>query len=185
MSPEPEAGKGHFRVYISKHYKNIWLILLYSLILGTIAYGISRLPVFQDIEQRTLDLRFQLAPIPDQADTNIVLIAIDQGSLDYARSLGQGWPFPRSFYALVTDYLNQAEPQAILYDILFDEPDFYRGDEDGDAMDAAFAQAMSAGGKTALVMTLSEEPSGLDPALERFASDRQLDELPLYQGAEL
>ena len=107
MPPDSNPGKSHVKPNISKHYKNIWLILLYSLILGTIAFGISSLPVFQDIEHRTQDLRFQLAPMPAKADTNIILVAIDQGSLDYARSLGQGWPFPRSFYALVTYYLNQ------------------------------------------------------------------------------
>lgn len=184
MPPDSTLGKSHLKPNISKHYKSIWLILLYSLVLGTIAFGISSLPVFQDIEHRTQDLRFQLAPMPAKADTNIILVAIDQGSLDNARSLGQGWPFPRSFYALVTYYLNQAAPKAILYDILFDEHDFYRGDEDGDFMDAAFAGAMKRGGRTALIMTLSSEPSDPDPALERFASDVPAAGLPLYQGAE-
>ena len=53
------------------------------------------------------------------ADPSIVIIAIDDRSLN---ALGR-WPWPRTVHAALVDRLNQAQPRAVAYDVLFTEPE--------------------------------------------------------------
>lgn len=126
----------------STFYKQFWSLALLALLLCFPIFFLSRLPLFQEIEARSQDLRFRLSPHPDLADSSIVLVAIDQGSLKYAAQLKHGWPFPRVFYAVLTEYLTAQKAKSVVFDILFDEPDFYRGEEDPTLSDDAFASAL-------------------------------------------
>jgi adenylate cyclase len=60
------------------------------------------------IELNTLDWRFLQASHPEEADTNVVLIAIDQNSLEAFADRNVQWPWPREIYGLVVDYLREA-----------------------------------------------------------------------------
>ncbi len=137
----------------SSRYKRLWSLALLALLLCLPVYFLSRMPILKEIEAKSQDLRFRLSPHPELADSSIVLIAIDQESLKYAAQLGQGWPFPRSFYAVVTDYPASEQAKAVVFDILFDEPDFFRGEEDPSLSDASFAAAMQNSGKCILAFS--------------------------------
>ena len=151
----------------SSRYKRLWLLALLALLLCLPVYFLSRLPILREIEAKSQDLRFRLSPHPELADSSIVLIAIDQESLKFAAQLRQGWPFPRSFYAVVTDYLASEKAKAVVFDILFDEPDFFRGEEDPSFSDASFAAAMQNFGNC--ILAFSEGGNSPDSAFAKHA----------------
>ncbi|MDQ6758372.1 MAG: adenylate/guanylate cyclase domain-containing protein, partial [Acidobacteriota bacterium] len=74
--------------------------------------------LLKDLEARTLDMRFRVRG-PRKPDPRIVILAIDQKSQDL---LGR-WPFPRSVFADVLDFLGGAKARVVAFDINFPEPD--------------------------------------------------------------
>lgn len=157
-------------VWFSKRYKNLWVMMLMALVIGTLCYQIGQLGFMREFESKTLDFRFRLSPQPAKADTNIVLIAIDDASLRYVVStLGQGWPWPREFYGVITDYLGQQGAKSIIYDMIFDEADFERADLSSAESDGHFAEAMSRNGNVILGMMLSRDSTAVEQSLTRHS----------------
>jgi adenylate cyclase len=80
------------------------------------------LQFLDNIELKTLDVRFQLRParVPGPA---VVIVAIDQKSQDV---LGR-WPFPRSYFAQAVDFLREAHARVIAFDMNFPQVDANSG----------------------------------------------------------
>jgi adenylate cyclase len=94
-------------------------------------------PILSPLENRLLDrfVRDQaatLAPDPD-----IVLVDIDENSLVNMRDAGR-FPWPREVYATLIAGLARQKPRAIVFDIMFSEPDTFRPQSD-----AAFIETAS------------------------------------------
>jgi adenylate cyclase len=71
-----------------------------------------------ELELRTLDMRFRFRGRRPPAP-RVVIVAIDQKSQDV---LGR-WPFPRSNFAEMVDFLREAHARVIAFDINFPQPD--------------------------------------------------------------
>lgn len=65
-------------------------------------------------------------PPPD----DIVLVAIDQKSLEDLNALAGSWPWPRAIYAELIEGLAAHRPAALGFDIHFNEADTFRPDSD-------------------------------------------------------
>jgi adenylate cyclase len=81
-------------------------------------------------ENRLLDfmIRFQAQSL--EPDSEIVIIDIDERSLEeMARHHGR-WPWPRAIHAELIEGLRQYEPSAIVFDILFSDRDIIRSNSD-------------------------------------------------------
>ncbi len=103
--------------------------------------------------QSTSNSQNSIAPLTNT--TSIVLVMIDQSSLDWVqKELGLGWPWPRELYGVMASYLRDARVQA--YDILFTEPSTF-GPED----DARCSKAMTEAGNVVLA-TLVNKKAVLD-----------------------
>lgn len=152
-------------LWFSKRYKRIWMLLLMAAALSALCYQIGNLSFMREMESKTIDFRFRLSPQSALADTNIILIAIDDASLKYVNNMGQGWPLPREFYAVITDYLSAAGAKAIIFDMLFDEADFDRADLDAAESDNRFASAMQNSGKVILSQILAQDSTLVHPSL--------------------
>ncbi|HEY3198188.1 MAG TPA: adenylate/guanylate cyclase domain-containing protein, partial [Nitrospirales bacterium] len=111
--------------------------------------------LFEIAELKTLDYRFQHYANPTAASPDIVLIAIDEASLE---TFGR-WPWPRDRHGFMVQYLKQAGARAIIFDVLFLEPD-----EAAEEFDAAFAEQVEAAGNVFLPYQLQAEPSKPPPA---------------------
>ena len=120
--------------------------------LGTLALHLSGL--FEIAELKTLDYRFQQYANPSAASPDIVLIAIDEASLE---TFGR-WPWPRDRHGFMVQYLKQAGARAIVFDVLFLEPD-----EASEEFDAAFAEAAATAGNVFLPYQLQTQPSEPPP----------------------
>lgn len=139
-----------FQRRLSGTYKAWYIGIIFGLTAGFAAYWVNQLQLIQSIEAKTVDMRFTRFQIPERADTSIVMVAIDNNSLDYAAALGVSYPWPRSFYALITEYLKAESAGPILFDMLFYQPDGDYAESDAEQTDGSFSQAIQANGHVIL-----------------------------------
>ena len=118
----------------------------------------------QSLERSTLDVRYRHLNRPAAVDSSIVLATIDDASIRYARNrLKVGWPWPREFYGALVDYFRTGGARAVLFDVLFSEPDFGRANLNAQQSDERFAQALRAAGNVALAAQLTPEDTMKNP----------------------
>ncbi len=83
------------------------------------------------LELRLRDLAYRalehLAPSPPYPQ--IVLITLDQKSLQDFAQVGVFWPFPRTYYALIASFLDRSGARVLGIDLLLTDPSPYAGDD--------------------------------------------------------
>jgi len=84
---------------------------------------------------RTLEARFSDLFVAAQAknirpDPDIVVVAADEDSLARMADYAGRWPWPRSVHGELVRGIAAQKPRAIVFDIMFFEPDIYRLDAD-------------------------------------------------------
>ncbi|RKZ10316.1 hypothetical protein DRQ25_03265 [Candidatus Fermentibacteria bacterium] len=133
--------------------------LMRTLMVGLIAtlvtlsfWGLSKFDFFENFERSTLDLRFRLSPTPNDADSSIILVLLDGGSMDVLP-----WPVPRQLYSETLSMLQDWGTRAVAFDILFDVPSVYSAVED------SIFGAIASTGSTAFVMALLQREGSLIP----------------------
>jgi len=112
------------------------LLALAVLVLGGLdLFGLHAL---RPLESRLLDslVQAQAAKLPP--DPEIVLVQIDERSLAAMQDIAGRFPWPRDVYADLIKGLEQQKPRAVVFDIMFFEPDRYRPQSD-----AAFIETAS------------------------------------------
>ena len=146
---------------------------LVAALLALIAF---RLVLFERWEKQVQDLFFRnlrrgIHP------AEVVIVAIDQNSLDYFQSNSQLlWPWPRDIYGLTTDFLTEWGAKLIAFDIIFSSPDIDRLNVSAEYADAFFSDAMRRSGKVILAVQM-EDSSHISNEL-LFSSDLK------YVGSE-
>ena len=103
---------------------------------------------------------------PEHCD-DVVIVCIDQKSIDYFADNGIGWPWPREFHAKLTDYLTACGANAIVFDVIFTERDIERaGSSTSYESDMAFAESVEQSGQVylAAVGQKSSYKRPLDPS---------------------
>jgi len=133
------------------------------------AFALDSLSLFRGLEGKTWDGRMRLFADPSRADKGIVLVLVDQYSLDiYRKEQGLGWPWPREIYGYLVRYLKSGGAAACFFDIALTE-DSVRGVAD----DEAFALESAAAGNVFVPIALSREEKESDEAaiahLKRFS----------------
>ncbi|MCF7804331.1 MAG: adenylate/guanylate cyclase domain-containing protein [Candidatus Marinimicrobia bacterium] len=145
----------------TKTYRTWYVALGIALVLSLVAMALNNLAFMREIEQKTLDYRFVQFPIPERADSNIVLVDIDNNSLEYfGETVGIQYPFPRNFYALMNSLFKDVNSRAVMYDMLFYDPDLNRDETYADQTDGAFAESIRDHGKVILGCELLVDSSG-------------------------
>ena len=92
---------------------------------GAIAFLLAQLPLLKTVEWKIYDLEFRALAQPKKASADIVMIKIDDESIekmDRALDLGR-FPWPRDVYKDLLNYLGRATPRAVAFDLLFLEKD--------------------------------------------------------------
>jgi len=88
--------------------------------------------VTNDFKNSTFDLFSRYlnpkSPSAIKAVNNVVIVEIDQRSLDDVNKEGINWPWPRQIYAPIIEYLSEAD--AVFVDILFTESSSYGFEDD-------------------------------------------------------
>ena len=88
-------------------------------IVGTAIAALASLtPPMRHLELWAGDLQMRMTAAPQPGDQAIV-VAIDDASLESLRPIAGQWPFDRTVFARVTDFLSSAGARAVVYDVLF------------------------------------------------------------------
>jgi adenylate cyclase len=142
------------------------LLLLSShkgkLLIGSLIGGLAWVLVFilygtgllESFERKTYDQLCRLtafSPAPEE----IILVTVDQGSLQAAQKQGISWPWPRQMYAPIVEFCRDAGAKAVAFDVLFTEPSSY-GLED----DRLLAEALAKNRRCILPIFLSRQKRG-------------------------
>ncbi|MCF8068053.1 MAG: adenylate/guanylate cyclase domain-containing protein [Desulfobacterales bacterium] len=91
---------------------------------------------------------------PEAEFKDIVIIKVDQRTLDAFENIGASWPFPRDFYELVLRILSEAE--AVFVDIIFSSHSSH-GHQD----DLNFSEGISLAGNVYMALPLSKREKDL------------------------
>jgi len=117
--------------------KKLTALIILSLVFFVIA-GLHLLGVFQFLENKSYDfrIRFWADSIYSRPSDDIIVILVDQDSLDWAqRTRGWGWPWPRQAYAEIVNYMNLSGAKSVAFDVLFSEPSVYRNAKQDEIID--------------------------------------------------
>lgn len=115
---------------------------------------------FDALDRLLLDYKFRYLQQEDP-NNKIVLVSIDEKSISYFNRNGMYWPWPREFYQIVTDYFRQSGTELVVYDILFDTPDFDRRNISGSLSDQRFVQALKKANNNILAFKTTESNDSL------------------------
>ncbi|OGS41548.1 MAG: hypothetical protein A2506_06385 [Elusimicrobia bacterium RIFOXYD12_FULL_66_9] len=119
------------------------------------------------VELKTLDWRFRHLSVPARHDPSIVLVMLNQASLDHFEKDGVYWPWPRSMYVPMLSFLKKGGARAVIFDILFTSPSSF-----DQFQDVSLGNALKEFGHTVLAMETGADahPLRSAPPPERFAA---------------
>jgi adenylate cyclase len=123
--------------------------------------GLSTSRWFEVAELKALDHLVRRYADPTKADSNLVLLAIDESSLE---AFGR-WPWPRDRFGYVVRYLKQAGARAVVFDVMF-----FEADENAEEFDQSFADDLKAAGNVFLPMLFQAEPAAIPPEAQPRAT---------------
>ena len=106
--------------------------LAIGLVCAAVALILWHLDALDRWETRTWDWRasaFVPRPVAGATD-RIRLIFLDQYSLDWGKTRGWSWPWPRQVYGPVLDFCHRAGAKAVAFDVIYSEPSVYGVDDD-------------------------------------------------------
>jgi adenylate cyclase len=151
------------------------LTILFAVIVAAALLELFWLNSLRAVEARFSDL-FVAARAPNlKADPDIAVVAVDEDSLARMADYAGRWPWPRSVHGELVAGIAAQKPRAIVFDIMFFEPDIFRLDAD-----ELFNKAVAAYGNV-YFPTVRQDPAGdpygvplaeLQPALGALAGKR-------------
>ncbi|OGR48503.1 MAG: hypothetical protein A2X40_06945 [Elusimicrobia bacterium GWC2_65_9] len=151
---------------MSKGLRGLWpLAGLLAVVGGLVLLG-RRTDLGRVLELKTLDWRFQRLSAPSRRDGRIVLVMVNQASLDHLEKESVYWPWPRSIYGALLGFLKRGGARTVVFDMLFTNPSPF-----GQAEDATFGKALKDFGAVVMAMETGAEAHVLraTPPPARFA----------------
>jgi len=112
----------------TKPFNRLHIIALAALLL--VALNSLWLDMFHTLDNRLGDLFVRQVAQQLRPDPDIVIIDIDEASLAAMQDTAGSWPWPRAVHAELLQGIARQQPRAIVFDILFSEPDRYRPESD-------------------------------------------------------
>ncbi len=143
---------------ISKH--NSFNIAIAAVLTFIFACFFEYIGFYDTIESKTIDFRNTMTADYHKADTNIVMVAIDDNSLEFFENNQVSWPWPRQFYGVVVNFLKYSGAKAIMFDIHFSSQEIARVDVNPEESELFFANSMQNAGNVFLISSLSDKNKG-------------------------
>ncbi|MBP3491550.1 diguanylate cyclase [bacterium] len=145
-------------------YGTYLLLVLATLLIGFVLLQNNKtlknviISFFEVAENRTFDYRQSLQvihkrPLPNK---DIVVLAVDDASLESLWEKYGEWPIPRNVYADLINYLELQKPQSIIFDLMFIKS--IRATADADKY---LAETMNKYNNIYTAMNLDDHPSSL------------------------
>jgi adenylate cyclase len=144
----PRLSSGVGAVRLRARARHTLLGLAVGVVVALALVALRGTYALQSLELKTADLRFRTLHDPARADTDIVIVDVDNLSLDVLRpSLGR-YPWPRDVWAALVQYLHIGGARAIGFDFTFPDPDLANP-----SADSAFAGAEAIAGDVVQTLT--------------------------------
>lgn len=177
--------------FLARKWKNSFHIYLAALFTALVAFDAAFLHFASDMRQVTFDAMVRHRLVTPSPDGEIVIVDIDEKSLAaMAQEYGR-WPWPRQVLGEFLEHLEKQQPKAVVFDILFSDPDIYNPDSD-----AYFDAAIAATNNTFFPMLRLDPASDsqsrirpeMIPGIAPLGADARQDAtlalvLPLFQSA--
>lgn len=133
---------------------NKWAVLTAAFAIVVLADYLS-VQGTRRVDERVGDVLLKLNAERRAASDRVVIVDIDQRSLELMNEMAGSWPWPRSVHGELIDHIAKQKPRAIGFDIFFNELDVYRPEHD-----AMFAEAVARNPNVWLAMTLNSDGKG-------------------------
>lgn len=116
--------------WAAKRWKNVFYVHLAAAFSLFIAVDVAFLHLTANMRQKAFDVMVRHRLIVPQPDRDIVIVDINEASLAaMAKEYGR-WPWPRQVLGEFLEHLEVQNPKAVVFDILFSDPDVYNADSD-------------------------------------------------------
>ena len=112
----------------TKPLNRLHIVALVALLL--IALNSLWLDMFHTFDNRLSDFFVRQVAQKLSPDPDIVIVDIDEASLAAMQDAAGSWPWPRAVHGELVQGIARQKPRAIVFDILFSEPDRYRPESD-------------------------------------------------------
>jgi CHASE2 domain-containing sensor protein len=115
---------------ITRKLSNNFYIYLCALLTVMILLDANLFHIGQNMRDRAFDLMVKNRIIMPKTDSDIVIVDINEASLNaMAKEYGR-WPWPRQVFGEFVENIEAQKPKAIVFDILFSDADVYNPDSD-------------------------------------------------------
>lgn len=116
--------------FLARRLKHNFYLYLAALFTVGVVIDVFVFHQVVDLRQKSYDFVIKNRLIKPKPGADIVIVDIDEASLAaLAKEYGR-WPWPRQVLGEFTQQLEEQKPKAIVFDILFSDPDVYNADSD-------------------------------------------------------
>jgi len=117
-------------VSITRKLQNNFYLYLSALLSILILLDASLFHIGENMRNRAFDLMVKNRIVKAKVDPSIVIVDINEASLNaMAKEYGR-WPWPRQVFGEFVENIESQHPKAIVFDILFSDADVYNPDSD-------------------------------------------------------
>ncbi|MFP5440231.1 MAG: CHASE2 domain-containing protein, partial [Gammaproteobacteria bacterium] len=106
--------------------RQVVILALIALLLVAVGAGGG----FTRIDRIGLDAMLALEAQSRTLPADIVVVDIDQKSLEQMNETAGSWPWPRAVHGELVEAMQAAQPKAIVFDLLLNEADTFRRESD-------------------------------------------------------
>ena len=125
-------------VFIVRRWQKKVYLFLASLFTLFVFFDAAVLHLTARMQHAGYDLMLRYRIFSPKPDTEIVIVDIDEASLAALAGEYGRWPWPRMVLGEFLEQLERQKPKAVIFDILFSDPDVYNPESD-EYFDAAVA----------------------------------------------
>lgn len=117
-------------VSLTRKLQNNFYLYLSVLLTALVLLDASVFHIGENMRDRAFDMMVKNRIIVPKADSDIVIVDINEASLSAMSKEYGRWPWPRQVFGEFVENIEAQHPKAIVFDILFSDADVYNPDSD-------------------------------------------------------
>ena len=115
---------------VTRRLHNSFYLYLSALLTVLVLLDASVFHIGENMRDRAFDMMVKNRIVVPKADADIVIIDINEASLSAMSAEYGRWPWPRQVLGEFLENIEAQQPKAVVFDILFSDPDVYNPDSD-------------------------------------------------------
>lgn len=115
---------------ITRRLHNNFYLYLSALLTVLVLLDASVFHVGENMRDRAFDMMVKNRILVPKPDPDIVIVDINEASLSAMSAEYGRWPWPRQVLGEFLENIEAQQPKAVVFDILFSDPDIYNPDSD-------------------------------------------------------